>query len=451
MKQKIIATSPDSRRLVMLFGGWAAGPSLFENLEAPEGYDVMLLWDYRDESLDTTAIERYDEIVVVAWSYGVAMAARALDRHTLPVTRRVAVNGTLHPVDDTRGIPSSTFDATLDNLSERSIQKFYRRMAGGQSGLEGLSLPGRPVDELAAELAAIGRAANAVPVSTWDLALVSDGDLIISPRAQANAWQTEACMTEQIDGPHMPPRFDLIVERAVVSKEKVARHFNRAVGTYDANAPVQLAVARRLAGLIGSRPLGDVVEAGCGTGLLTRLLPPCKSLTLWDLATQGIDPGREATIVTCDAETAITRLPAESLDAIVTASALQWFNSPRRFLDECRRVLRPGGMLAVATFGDRNFSELDSVAPGRRHFPSLEVLRAMIPDGLEVTDSLDELITMEFDNPLDILRHLRATGVNGFNNPHVAAADFAARYPRRDDGHVTMSYNPVYIKAVKKC
>ncbi len=447
MRQQLVATFPDARRLVLVFEGWAAAPCLLDSVTAPEGYDVMAVWDYRDDSFDLDRVSRYDEIVIVAWSYGVAMAARFIDSYRLNITRRVAVNGTLHPVDALRGIDPAMFRATLDNLSARSVSKFYRRMAAGENNLRSLTLPERPIGELTDELAHIGRLADDIPVSMWDTALVADGDLIIPPEAQLKAWNDEAYEVISIHGPHMPD-FDTVIRRAVVSKEKVARQFNRAAATYDANAAVQAAVAERLAGMIGRGPLGDVLEPGCGTGCLTRLLPECKSLMLWDIATDGFKLERDAILRECDAETAIRELPPNSVDAIVSASAFQWFNSLPRFLDECARVLRPGGMLCFSTFGDSNFCQLDTVVPGRRLFPSLDTLTEMMPRGLDIVESHSEQRQVTFDTPMDVLRHLRATGVNGFNNPRLSVADFVSRYPANPDGTASLTYNPVYIKAI---
>ena len=119
-------------RLVLLFAGWGMSERPFQDLTMP-GYDVAVVWDYRDMSAPWTGeITGYREIALVAWSFGVHAAARFMaSRPDLPVTARIAVNGTRFTSDDTRGIPQSIFQGTLSSLNERNLTKFHMRMCGG--------------------------------------------------------------------------------------------------------------------------------------------------------------------------------------------------------------------------------------------------------------------------------------------------------------------------------
>lgn len=216
-----------SRRLLMLFCGWGTDSSIADNLSF-SGYDTLAVWDYRDTRALGYRLERYDEIVVAAWSFGVAAAARFLaDNPHLPVTRRVAINGTLRPVSDTCGIPAAIFRGTLDGLCERSLTKFYRRMADGRH----FTPPRRPVDELADELRAI-EALN-VPHTRWDLAYISQGDRIIPADNQQRAWHDTP--TRLLDGGHLPD-FKAILSPLLIDKDLVASRFARAAATYDTAA-----------------------------------------------------------------------------------------------------------------------------------------------------------------------------------------------------------------------
>ena len=95
------ATPPSNQRLILIFLGWGMDAAPFSSLSKP-GYDIMLLSDYSgfrpDEDTDLLAasICNYQEIVVMAWSFGVRIAADFLAgwRRKLPITRAVAINGT---------------------------------------------------------------------------------------------------------------------------------------------------------------------------------------------------------------------------------------------------------------------------------------------------------------------------------------------------------------------
>ena len=122
MRSEVIVNRSHSRALLM-FCGWGTDASVATMLNF-SGYDTIAIWDYRTVSdFDTSLLLRYDEIVVAAWSFGVAAAARFLaDNPALSVTRRVAINGTLHPVSDTLGIPEAISAAhSTDSQSARFL------------------------------------------------------------------------------------------------------------------------------------------------------------------------------------------------------------------------------------------------------------------------------------------------------------------------------------------
>ena len=96
-------------------------------------------------------------------------------------------------------------------------------------------------------------------------------------------------------------------------------------------------------------PDSRVVEVGAGTGLFTRLLLETGAKVL---ATDPVAemlahlaatvPGVATAITTAEA----LPIAAESVDAVICATAFHWFATPQ-VLAEFRRVLRPGGALGL--------------------------------------------------------------------------------------------------------
>lgn len=438
-------------RLLLIFAGWGMDANPFRDLSRA-GYDIAVVYDYRTLDLpEQTTLSSYDEICIIAWSFGVASAALFLDAHQqLPVTACVAVNGTLFPVDDNKGIPHAIFDATLRSLSPDSLKRFYRRMCGAAAAVRQFEqkAPQRSFEELADELRAIASRRVPTEMSMWDTVYISDNDLIIPTENQLNAWSGvhDVC---RFAGSHLPDFNSIITER-FVDKRLVARRFVKANHTYNLSACVQAEIAAQLVDAIEkSAPEGDsfnrILEIGAGTGLLTlplteRFHP--RSLELWDIA--AINPALPGHHRICDAETAIKGAEASSLDMIVSASTLQWFNSPADFIRQANRTLRNGGMLAFSTFAPGNFIEIAPFLPASLHYTEAGRLNAILSEaGFEKINIDRQNKTLTFESAIELLRHIRQTGVNALPPSPAAAKKIITA------GITSLTYSPLIITAIK--
>lgn len=448
----VLVSRQNSRRLIIIFAGWGMDEYPFSELSLT-GYDIAVVWDYSDEDLHVPFWDNYDEICVLAWSYGVYFAGRFICEHPgLPITARVAVNGTMHPVHDRFGIPPVLYKATLNALSDAAVKKFYRRMCGGAAAFESFSskIPQRTIESLTAELYAIGAkyAEDGAPKCDWDTAFVCDSDLIFPPGAQKAAWQGRAEIIE-LPGAHLPD-FQWLLRRAFILKDGVSDAFTRSLLTYNENAPAQLAVANHLATLIAEKaPLdGNVIEIGCGSGFLTQniapLLAPDAALTLIDVS--PIDASLPGKHIQADAEIEVMKLEDCSVSSILSSSAVQWFNSPATFLREAGRILRPGGLLAIAVYSGSTFAQIPGHESPSRTF-TLQSLKNIVPQEFEATMCEEHEYVQQFESPRELLRHFRLTGVAPANNS--PAASVVAR--KIISGNVTaLSYNPIFLLLTKK-
>lgn len=414
MKITYLDKTSHSRRLLLIFLGWGMDPEPFSHLRAPD-CDVALAYDFTDESSgdEVVSMGGYDEIMVVAWSFGVIVADRFLASNAqLPVTLRMAVNGTLHPVDDNLGIPDAIFRGTLEGLNEATLLKFQRRMCGGASAAADFlsKAPQRSLESLREELIRISAMQPAH--SRWDEAVISRNDRIIPPGNQQEAWRQEKVRVTMIDGPHLPDFTELLSKR-IIDKSLVVRRFAKAADTYENHAEVQQGVAARLSELWRKHQVsghdGPVIEAGAGTGLFTRQYSGWLDTTrlyLWDIAEVNSDlPGTHSV---CDAETSIASVADHSVSAVVSASALQWFSSPKGFIHQCARVIKPGGLIVMATYGPDTYNELYAVG-----YPSIATLCQWVETaGFVLLEAEEQRSVMDFDTPRQLLGHIRLTGVN---------------------------------------
>ena len=456
MQYRFISKS-GSRRLLLLFAGWGTDFRVFSRI-CRHGYDVMAVWDYRHFDIDWSCTAPYEEICIVAWSFGVYAAAMSTHALNAKVSKRIAVNGTTTPVDNRLGIPVRIFEGTLAGLSERSLYKFYRRMCGSRENFDRFAadMPERSVDELRDELKAIYPApllSNPL-YGEWDLAIISRDDAIFPAVNQWRAWRGTPTVTAE--GAHWFD-FQNIIDRHIIDKQLVGTRFERGRATYDNDARAQQQtvadMVTRLHALLPDRTTARaayrILEIGCGTGALTkeiRRLFPDSRLELWDIVNHPPLSGPDISFRCCDGEIQLLRTPDASFDMIVSASTVQWFNSQRRFLRQASRVLSAGGIMVFSTFLRGNLVEIERIT--RRGLPlmTLEQWLCIIPDSFEVIATADYRRDMVFDSAIDVFRHLKATGVNALGRPSDngdTMTDILRRYTPDLDGKFHITYRPV--------
>lgn len=457
MNYKVVH-SENSPRLILFFAGWGMDETPFRDFVRP-GYDLAVVWDYRSLHIDWSFTANYSEICILAWSMGVAAAS--LSTHAIDgrVTRRVAVNGTLCPVSDSEGIPEAVFHGTRDRLDERNLLKFYRRMFAdrGQRDAFLACPPHRDIPGLVDELDAVEQAIsfNAGHSGRYDVAYIGTQDAIFPAAAQLRAWDREGVPAVRMVCGHWAD-FCEIMDREFVDKTRMADRFAAGRATYEDAGMVQTEALDRLEAAVTARYgrelaslQAEILEIGCGTGALSRRLvrmAPRASLTLWDIA--GEDPAVPgARWRRCDAELALLALPDASMAYIFSASTIQWFNSPERFFRRAAAALVPGGVLAVTTFVRGNLHEISDITGSGLQLPSCESWLAMAEPFFRTVYAKAWERDLDFETPMDALRHLKATGVNSLRGD---ARSVLRRLPMRLDARYHLTYRPMIMILEKK-
>lgn len=157
--------------------------------------------------------------------------------------------------------------------------------------------------------------------------------------------------------------------------------------------PLRAVATRHIAFLSRDLPAGArVLDVGCGRGVLLGALADqgfeVHGVELSADAARGADPRAEIRVAPALEEAGY---PGETFDQIIVWHVLEHLADPRETLDECRRILRPGGRLIVAV---PNFSSLQARWAGPAWFHldaprhlfhfSIESLRQLLDDcGLE--------------------------------------------------------------------
>lgn len=450
MKIDFIKKRQDSTRLILIFAGWSAGPEIVQDIDTP-GWDVAVVHDFTQLDLDTGFLNEYYTVYLFAWSLGVYAASLVLPSHK--ITAAIAINGTLTPVHDTKGIPCSIYSGTAENLNPRNLLKFRLRMMKNRDEWNLFKEMFPPVEDerginsLQRQLYNIfesqksGRMQNDL---NWVRSYISDSDRIFPPDNMKNAW-SDMIDTEiiSIEGGHFI-EIDKIVKSVVPDTIKVARKFSKASKTYNTQAIAQYSIAIKLASLLNEHKDLDckrLLEIGCGTGLFTReyarFISP-QEATFVDIAeVRTFEIFEKEYYFSEDAEQWITR-QNDKWDYIVSASCIQWFSNIPRFIEECHKHLNAGGMLVISTFLNGNLKELDEQRPSPLLYPTeSELYQWLKPWFGEIIIETDE-IEVEFKSHRDMLMHLKHTGVGG-------SAENAIKKPASLTEVKKLTYKPVYI------
>src|SRR5262245_12305382 len=151
---------------------------------------------------------------------------------------------------------------------------------------------------------------------------------------------------------------------------EIAASFGARAESYERHAGLQRAVADRLAQLLPERASPNVLELGCGTGLLSRHLLahyPGGRFVLTDAAPAMIAECRRNLAGADQSRISVEVMDAgeagghADLDLIVSSMTLHWLAKPVASLERLRRLLASDGVLLYATLGPDSFAEWRSV------------------------------------------------------------------------------------------
>ncbi len=239
--------------------------------------------------------------------------------------------------------------------------------------------------------------------------------------------------------------------------------FARAVATYERQAAPQRLAAERLATLMGEHChtlAPRILEIGCGTGLLTRLLLARFAPT--ELVANDLCPD----MAVCFANVPRVRfLPGDArtlawpgrFDVIASASAVQWFGDLRAFAERCAETLPRGGLLAISAFGPETLRETRVLSGRGLDYPSFDAFVGAFASVFETRAAERDRLTLAFPDATAVLRHLRETGVTatggGERWTRARHETFSAAYARtfpHAEGGVALTYEPFWYVGVRR-
>lgn len=257
-----------------------------------------------------------------------------------------------------------------------------------------------------------------------------------------------------------------------IDPAQVRRSFGRVAQDYDAAAVLQGRVRAELLerlDLVRLQP-SLVVDLGAGPGQATIGLKRryrSSQVVAVDLA-EGMlrEARRRQTLLrrfhrVC-ADAAALPLQDASADLVFSNLMLQWCNDPDAVFRECRRVLRPGGLLTFTTFGPDTLVELrrawaaaDGLTHVNRFIDMHDLGDALLRSGLAEPVMDVERYTLTYAEARDLMLDLKAIGARnanagrprGLTGKARLAKMIAAYEASRSGGRLPATFEVVYGQA----
>ena len=244
-----------------------------------------------------------------------------------------------------------------------------------------------------------------------------------------------------------------------VDKALVAQRFAKAGQSYVEHAVVQKQISAQLFEYLKSycpKTFDSVLEIGCGSGNLTHLFRThfqFDQLFLNDLyedVDQHFSTIQNIAWLIGDVEQ--LHLP-QSLDAVISSSALQWMTDLPTLLHRIHDALKPNAYFGFSTFGSDNLTEIKQLTGQGLNYISLEFLKRQLEQqNFEVLFIEQEVKQIYFDHPKSVLQHLKATGVTATAKSHrwtkQSLQQFYLDYQQfYGEQGFSLTYHPIYVIA----
>jgi len=220
-----------------------------------------------------------------------------------------------------------------------------------------------------------------------------------------------------------------------VDKALVKRRFHCASKTYDAHATVQKEMAQALVQMAAWHlaPFQErMLELGCGTGLLTQEILKCFSAEKYvtnDLV-EEMAGKVESIVLASDVEShqflggdAEQLVFPEPQQVVWSGATIQWIDELKPFFAKLSDLLVDEGYVVVSSFGPDNYSEIKAITGKGINYQSMQQVIDSAAANFELVASKEWHRQLWLESPMEVLKHMRYTGVNGVSTSQWTKGD----------------------------
>jgi malonyl-ACP O-methyltransferase BioC len=206
-----------------------------------------------------------------------------------------------------------------------------------------------------------------------------------------------------------------------------------------------------------SRSFDNILELGSGTGLLTRKI--AKNIIFKEFYANDLVEKSQFYVKKYIPDSnflygnALKIKSSRKMDLIISNAMFQWFGDLEKGIDVISGYLANDGILAFSTFTPENFRQVREITGLALNYKTKEEIETILNKlGFEILFCKNYDREMKFNNALEILAHMKKTGVNSLSEKTWSMKkikDFCEKYAQIYPDY-TLTYSPLIVIAKRK-
>ena len=236
-----------------------------------------------------------------------------------------------------------------------------------------------------------------------------------------------------------------------INPKLIKTQFEKSLDTYNQNALVQKIMAEKLIEELTKikKDFTNILELGSGAGLLTKEL--VKKINFQTYSANDLVEKSKNFVndiipnMTFYCGNAQKIKPSKKMDLIISNAMFQWFNDLDKISLNYKNILNTDGILAFSIFSKENFKEIRNLTGLSLEYKSLNEITKIFEKNYKILHSEEFTYKMNFSNPLELLAHMKNTGVNSLTAKHWTfkeVKEFCDNY-KNTYPEITLTYSPI--------